>query len=249
MKGFIRFPGNPWPKGHGLKGLSLEVYLNDESENGPAHTALSLNLKSLDYCEPDSWETACEKADAQFENDPDISDWESMIVWNNYHACHIEAASTHPDLILTRDGEAFDPAMLDGFKRHIDPSNAIKEDDDAYFDARAFGCYILGHDAVAGHKIALTKDKQTGLYKVRWTGDVAQAYVGSYSFDQRFDVDARDVPFSGYNCYIPYDDPKAVSLDQREADFRKLAKKLVADADALRFVPGEYPYNDRMMPA
>jgi len=244
MRGTIKFFGNPWPDGHQIKTLRLAVSLR---ETGEAFVALK--LESEDYHYPKSWEEACDESEAQFKANPDLDNWEGMASWNNYHACHFDTASSHPDLALDIDRGADPKFILDGFDRHIDPTEKIDPEADDYFDARAIcHCYILGHDMIADHKIHLVGERTTGLYAMTWSGKYANAYVGDHTFSRDFLVDATNVPFYGYQGFFKNDDRRDASLEYREKKLRDLAGKFFNDTKGLKFIAGDRSFSDRLAP-
>lgn len=248
MNGKIIFFDNPWPEGHQLKSFELGIHLHEGNKTNPAHATLSIDLESEDYHHPKTWEEACDDGAAQFEANPDLSDWQSMDVWNNYHACRLTTASTHPDLRLDFPSDTPPEFTLKNFSKLIDPIGNIDANDDNYFDARAFNhCYILGHDAVAHHQIKITKNENTNLYVVTWKGKYASAYTGHYDFERDFKVNAGGVPFQGYRGFFTEDDRKGASPEYREQKLRKLAEKFIKDTAMLKFIHGKSYQNDRLV--
>ena len=79
---------------------------------------------------------------------------------------------------------------MDGLELEIDndPEN-IKEWDDL-----AFHIYLLGHDAVAKHKIKFVRAADS-LFEIQWSGKIAQAYVGDYEFKHDFNAVLKNVQF------------------------------------------------------
>lgn len=159
MNGRITFVGNPWPEGHAATlGLTLE--------SGDSPT-LRVHLKSADYY-----------AERDLDDVEVDSDWEAPGVWGNYHAATLSGRIPCPaDVTRLAD--------LDGHELRVDHDVVGRTDwdwDDLAFDH----CYILGHDAVAGHTLRFRLED--GALQVHWTGKIAQAYVGKYEFDHEFIV-------------------------------------------------------------
>ncbi|MEL6753022.1 MAG: hypothetical protein AAFO57_03260 [Pseudomonadota bacterium] len=202
--GRIWFPGNPWPDGHALKEVELWGILS--GENHPwAEPGLHLHLcvRSQDY---DAEMSEAER-DAAYDGESeeidqgiDRSSWQSYIVWGNYHACRIE---TNVGPRLGSNGEPFDLAWLDGKHFALDPIDPDAEFID--FDSQAFHCYILGHDAVAGHDLRFKASGAPGHFDINWTGKVALAYGGDEVYRYDFRAEARHVPFQGFMSPPWYD--------------------------------------------
>lgn len=192
MEGRILFEGNPWPQGHRLVSCDLVgmvepmrgAYLDNARYVGPA-LSLAIELRSADYCEGD---------------DPDqrdlegADDWSSKIGWNNYGAAWIgaSASSSTPGFMVSDGRVPFDP-MQPEYRFMVDSLPLEVADFSDFFAAQAFGCYILGHDAVADHDIRLHGRTADGSYLLDWTGKVARAYVGDTSFEHSFRVHASGV--------------------------------------------------------
>jgi hypothetical protein len=54
------------------------------------------------------------------------------------------------------------------------------------YGSAAFGIYLQGHDAVAGHEILVHDRQEDGSYTVDWTGRIASYYIGHSTFDHTF---------------------------------------------------------------
>lgn len=235
MKGNLKFPGNPWPKGHDLASLELRIRLFD----APLSACLELSLKSEEYYAREGYDAACKRSDD--EEDLDLDSWEAVAVWSNYHACSIESEGWHEDLLLGTHFSKVSRSILSQITKSIDVGRAADD-----FDEQAFRCYILGHDAVADHELHI----RAGLddtYDISWKGRVALAYVGDYDFDHSFLCKAVGVRFGGYVCTLSDELKKSASLTEREVAMRGLAELLVEDALALKFIAGEHPYGDRLV--
>ena len=63
----------------------------------------------------------------------------------------------------------------------------------ASYEDRAFHIYLLGHDAVADHRIAFTRVPGTQLFDLDWRGKIALAYVGDYEPEHCFRAEIRGV--------------------------------------------------------
>lgn len=84
----------------------------------------------------------------------------------------------------------FSEANLNGLELEIDSEpGSIKDWNDL-----AFHIYLLGHDAVAKHKIKFIRAADS-LFEIHWSGKIAQAYVGDYDFKHEFNTVLKDVQF------------------------------------------------------
>lgn len=160
MNARITFKDNPWPEGHPAT-LSLCVSERD------GRRGLDIGLQTADYSAereaPDPGEGA--------------GDWQAPIVWNNFHRASFEGW-----IPLPQSCESL--ADLDGVRLEADHD---KLDGPWDWDELAFDhCYLLGHDAVAGHTLEFRRVPE-GL-SVRWTGRAALAYVGDYAFKYSFEL-------------------------------------------------------------
>ncbi|MEL6567303.1 MAG: hypothetical protein AAFQ22_02720 [Pseudomonadota bacterium] len=251
--GRIWFPGNPWPDGHALKEMELWGILSGEGHPW-ALPGLHLHLciRSQDY---DSEMGEAER-DAAYDGESeeidrgiDRSSWQSYIVWGNYHACRIE---TNVGPRLGSDSEPFALDWLAGRRFELDPVDPDAEYID--FDSQAFHCYILGHDAVAGHDLHLKASEATGHFDIDWSGKVALAYGGDDVYRYDFRAEMRSVPFQGFMAPAWFDlvkekrglfgktETRSVnrrdgqSLEVREAALRELAARYLAvPQEALAF--------------
>lgn len=69
----VHFPGNPWPKGHGVKEAAWTAVL------APDGLRFHLHVETADYDADDERDLP----------DPGESAWVSRSVWQNYHACSL----------------------------------------------------------------------------------------------------------------------------------------------------------------
>ena len=230
MQGRITFPGNPWPEGHPIKVLDLHAALTGHG------VELRLHLESENYySERDLPVPDCAS--------DELSGWESSIVWDNYHACTMSNTKWDegPPLRLDRDGERFRFSDLQGQTRLANPVPLGEDglgiaDHEWGFDDLVFSVYLLGHDAVANHRIVFTKATGTHV-DLDWSGLVARAYVGRYRFEHRFHAYATNVPFLGYQCPSAKGTPFEGDAAAREVAARRFASSRLHDVDAMTFRP------------
>jgi hypothetical protein len=205
MKGRIYFPGNPWPEGHALKELTWSVRIE------PARGLFfDLNLESTEYY-----------AERRIDDDGDEeagelrSDFEAPGVWGNYHACTLSSNRWHHGGCLAGSDEA--PLSFAGLADRTfvvdDPSSP--EFDEADLEARAFHIYLLGHDAVADHRIRFTLQGTTGMWNLDWTGRIALAYAGDYELRYTFRVEASELSFAGFQVADGMSDADAIAMIRR----------------------------------
>jgi hypothetical protein len=234
--GRIWFAGNPWPQGHRLESCEMVGLIDprrgayiDGIVEGPA-LSLAIELKSAPYDEGD---------DPSDRDALGADDWTSKIAWNNYGSAWIGSTAS---------------GAMPGFQVS-DGIIPFKHDDDAYhfmvdrlplelasfsdfFQRQAFGCYVLGHDAVADHDIRLHSRTSDGSYQLDWTGRLALAYGGAETFDHGFVVQASGVRLREISLWY-LDEERArehlgIELDKAITPRAYLAP-FVADVDAFRF--------------
>ncbi len=173
----IYFKDNPWPEGHPVKEFTWSAKEVD------GDVWFDMHLKSADYY-----------TERYIEDDDDAdypSGWAAPIVWGNYHACTLSSNYWHDGGFRLCAKADYTPDFLDGLEVEVDPSpEAIEEWDDL-----AFHIYLLGHDAVARHRIRFERIGTTTRFKIIWSGLIAQAYVGDYDFKHEFSVIVSSAEF------------------------------------------------------
>ena len=92
----------------------------------------------------------------------------------------------------------------------------------------------MGHDAVAHHKIRLTRTGAT--WRVAWRGLVGEAYSGKESFNHEFIVEAEDVPFVGLSLwgFDPAVAERMYNLDLSEPKAAEFLQPYINAADRFR---------------
>ncbi|MCB9593447.1 MAG: hypothetical protein H6719_12005 [Sandaracinaceae bacterium] len=153
MIGRITFPKNPWPDGHALASFAWTARVE------PKGLFFELDLRSADY-------------DAEAEGAPTTKEtsWESPIVWNNYHACHLHADGR--GFLAATEKDPLDLDRLEGRTFRVDTKP--KPWDDA-----AFHIYLLGHDSVAKHEITFGPRHPDGAFSIDWKAKVCLSYAGA----------------------------------------------------------------------
>lgn len=174
----IYFKDNPWPEGHPIK----EFVWSAKEVDGDVW--FDMHLESADYY-----------AERDIEDDEDVdypSDWAAPIVWGNYHACTLSSTNWHDGGFRVCARADYTPEFLNGLELLVDPNPEAVEDHDDF----AFHIYLLGHDAVAKHRIRFERIGDSMRFKIIWSGLIAQAYVGDYEFKHEFSavVSAAEFP-------------------------------------------------------
>lgn len=219
MRGRIRFPGNPWPDGHPVAAFTLSAALD------PRHgVGLLLHLESADY-----------DAEGPGRHDEGEASWTSPGAWENYGSATL--SNTHwgylNDQLVRLDapGRPFTLEDLAGRIFALDPVETLAPDWSP--GDQPFQIYLLGHDAVAEHRIAITAGSGPGLFDIAWSGRIALFYVGDEDFRHGFEAEIRDVPFAGFELDTDSDMP----VPRREAAARALLVKFVAHPEVWRSPP------------
>jgi hypothetical protein len=236
VNGRIWFEGNPWPEGHAIKECEFRLLLDEQG------IGLLLEVVTDDYYaeDPSYFDEDSEDGDEEFESQPD---WESKIVWGNYHSCKLSNIYWGIDAdTVPRLATPFGRENLRKLHFELD-TVTFGEESPKDYDEHVFHIYLLGHDAVASHDI-LIEQQDNGLYKIHWSGLIAKAYVGDDVFKHRFRAEAKDVPFLGFHIEneqpdIDYPKPKPPSADERKERAMILAKQYVQNPETLIFYPGK----------
>lgn len=163
----IWFPGNPWPEGHPIEEFDWSV----EDRDGVIW--MLIHLKSANYYSErhiDDHDAECGSA------------WKASIAWSNYHCCTMSCTYWHHGGFPVCPVEQYSLEFLDGYVASVNP---LPESAEMEFDDLAFHIYLLGHDAVAGHRIHFRRRGNSDRFDLDWTGKIANAYAGDY--DCRYD--------------------------------------------------------------
>jgi len=172
----ITFAKNPWPKGHAIKKATWTGELR------PDELRFHLHVESADYDADD---------DRDDDDDDELDDdWKSRGVWMNYHHCILSSTFWgHNGFVAGTPDKPCDLERLERktFRVHDVDGDELDEDIDLGSDP-AFGIYLLGHDAVAAHRIQLVKRRGPRTYDLRWRARIALAYTGSYKLEHRLDA-------------------------------------------------------------
>ena len=189
VNGSIVFHGNPWPSGHRITELLWVGAIHPERG-----LSLGFELQSANYYEG-------EEDQFPFDNeyDAEVSDWQAKAAWANYHACTIGTSLTSDKPgILVSDGSTPFSFDAESYSFHVDPMPMQADD---VFESGAFSIYLLGHDAVADHRIDLRRTDDAGHYELNWTGQIALAYSGGHEFRHRFSARANGLRFDAISLW------------------------------------------------
>lgn len=178
----IWFAGNPWPEGHPIKEFHWSVEIRD------GFVWMLVHLESSDYY-------AEREIDDDIDAD-DVPDWESPCVWANYHNCTLSCTLWHHGGWELCPVDRYSLEFLDGYEASVNP---LPESAGMEFDDLAFHIYLLGHDAVAGHKLRFVRRGKSDRYDIEWTGKIANAYAGDYEYRHDFRATLFDVPAPRFN--------------------------------------------------
>lgn len=164
----IYFKDNPWPEGHPIKEFTWSAKEVD------GNVWFDMHLKSADYYS---------ERNIEYGQDTDYpSDWEAPIVWNNYHSCTLSSNYWHNGGFKVCTKEEYTPEFLNGLEVEVDSHPKLPEN----LDDLAFHIYLLGHDAVAQHRIKFERIGDSMRFKIIWSGKIALAYSGDYEFKHDF---------------------------------------------------------------
>lgn len=167
----IVFAGSPWPEGHPVAEFEWTAFRRDGA------VWFGFHLKTARY----DAERAIEDEGVEY-----ASDWEAPIVWTNYHACTLSTSKWHDGGF--RVGPALDLDALDGLELVVDSPPPEDTEDNACH------VYLLGHDAVADHRIRFARIPGTDAFDIAWSGRLALVYSGDEAYRHAFTARLRAKP-------------------------------------------------------
>jgi hypothetical protein len=168
----IFFNANPWPEGHPIKSFEWTARV----ENGEIW--FDFHLKSENYYS---------ERDAEDIETEEKQDWDAPNVWGNYHSCILSTNYWHNGGFRVGAVGAISLDSIDGLELVFDsPPPEDKEEN-------AFHIYLLGHDAVADHRIKFTRVAGTDCFNIDWVGKIALVYIGEDEYKHGFVVSLRNV--------------------------------------------------------
>ncbi|SDJ13453.1 hypothetical protein [Chryseobacterium jejuense] len=211
----IYFLDNPYPNGHKIEVFSWSGRID---ENG--FIWFDFHLKTENYYANDDENNEDDKED----EDETLPNWNSKIVWENYHACTLSSNywSEQRGIRINKPDEKldFDTVVKNDLFSNDLPSEQHFDDDDL-----AFNIYLLGHDSCADHQIRFSKT-HNNQYDITWTGKIALAYSGGGEFSHDFKADIFNAEFEGFHY------PKNWSVEKATEIF----KTHLAHFEAYEFV-------------
>jgi len=169
MQNRIYFKDNPWPAGHPIKCFfwSAEIKAGD--------IWFHFHLKTESYYSEFEYD---ESSDEAFE---DASAWESPAVWENYHSCTLSTNKWHKGGFKVCKISDYSMDLLDGLTIEVDKNPENLDE----WESLAFHIYLLGHDAVANHRIRFMRTEDDA-FNIEWSGNIALAYAGDYDLNHEF---------------------------------------------------------------
>lgn len=196
MEGRLTFAGSPWPNGHRILECALTADLQrftdplgDGTRSG-LRLAFGIELRTADYDE---------EPPSTSDDDPAATDWTSPGAWTNYGSCRLgPSESSQTPGITVSDGSV--PFTFD-LPEYRFTADALPVEWDRFMASAAFGIYLQGHDAVAGHDIWLHDRQEDGSYTVDWSGRIASAYIGHTTFDYSFTAHVTGVRFESVRMF------------------------------------------------
>lgn len=226
--GRIRFPGNPWPKGHAITNFQWSGRI----ERGTG-IWFDLHLETAKYYadDPKSHANYC---DDDEDDDDSTDDWTSKTVWCNYHSCTISSTK------WVGNGTGFlagtKNAPLD-FGKLGKKVFAFDDNPEDLSPPRPFGIYLTGHDSVSGHHIRFKPEKSKSTFSVEWSGKITLSYGGSDEFKYSFKASLSNIRFEGIE--LPHNVSKFEAMVLAEPFLRDVhsAWKISETKDGLRLLP------------
>ncbi len=111
-------------------------------------------------------------------------------MWGNYHSCTLSSNCWHDGGFRVCAKADYTPEFLNSLELTVDPNpEAVKD-----FDDFAFHIYLLGHNAVAKHRVRFERLGDSMQFKIVWAGMIAQA--GNDEFKHEFSAIVSTAEFS-----------------------------------------------------
>jgi hypothetical protein len=211
------FPGNPWPNGHAIKDFAWSGRLDPGSG-----IWFDLHLETDNYYADD------ENPEPDYDNEDSEGDWDSKIVWHNYHSCTVSSTYWGGDGFQVGSKEK--PLDFDALTMHefqADPLPVKFLDRFPWVDenqTRAFNIYLLGHDMCADHAIRFPQRLDTDSFAIDWRGRIALTYAGDREFRYSFRAPEIWAQFGG--VFLPDGTAKRAALE--------LVSPFIVDTGSLR---------------
>lgn len=189
ISGRVVFPGNPWPDGHAVTEFVWSARYVPESG-----IWMDFHLQTEDYYAGDDVRGA---GDQGVEDDDGLTAWTSRGLWYNHHSCTLSST------FWAEESEGEPTGVLCGTKQKpLDLSEGVRLSCDEDLSEpdhwpRPFAIYLLGHDAVAGHSITLSRVPSQAKFDLKWTAKLALIYTGANAFEHELNASVKGVKFKG----------------------------------------------------
>ncbi len=182
----IYFVDNPYPNGHKIKEFKWSIKLIPSKG-----LWFDFHLVTENYYAEDVEDDIDDDHEAE-------SDWDSKIVWTNYHRCTMSSDNWHSGGFL--GGTEKDKFNFNGDNKHFFHLDKLPRPEGFDInDDPVFCIYLLGHDECSDHKIIFTKDG-VDKFRINWKGKIALSYTGNYDFDYSFLTEITDVEIPEIQC-------------------------------------------------
>lgn len=181
----IYFAGSPFAKGHSVKEFVWSGGIDEDLE-----LWFDLHLETEDYS------TDYPELMATDDGGPSASDWQSKMVWGNYHSCTLSSTAWGNEGFKAIDREQV--FSFSEISKQAYTVNSLPMPEPWQPDDLAFHIYLLGHDSCAGHHIQFSKNPDNS-FNIEWRGKIALSYVGSYDFEYDFFALLNNVFFDGFH--------------------------------------------------
>lgn len=196
METRIFFKDNPYPGGHRIKKFVWSATMDPEEG-----LYFHFHLETDDYYAEDV-------SEEEDENET-VSDWDSKIVWGNYHSCKLSStAHGNSGIHIAAPGEKFDFGGWETLPLTVD---TLPLPADWEYDDLAFSIYLLGHDSVANHNIRINR-QGNNTFRIHWTGNIALTYAGDDEFKHSFEANVDEITFDGIYYPKDYTQEQALAL-------------------------------------
>ncbi|MEQ5391677.1 hypothetical protein ABN236_06295 [Proteus sp. fly-1013] len=213
----ITFIDSAYPKPHNIEEFVWSGRLDKHGQ-----LWFDLHLRSASYYLSEGKDYPDDIDEDELDDEEEYTslvDWQSRIVWDNYHRCTLSSTFWSDEKgILLSTGEV--PFDFDNFITHqfnVDTAPQINhsEDEDEPTEISAFSIYLLGHDECKNHQIHFQR-QQNNTYHINWSGKIALTYGGFDEFIHQFIARLENISFDGF--YFP----KTWDLDKATVEFKKV---------------------------
>lgn len=214
----IYFLENPYPNGHALEEFTWSGRIEEDET-----IWFDFHLKTENYYAEDDTDLNEEEEEEEEEEEDVDSDWDSKVVWGNFHRCTMSSTFWGDNGI--KISTPSEKVVFNDLIKDVLLADAFPLDDDYDYDDVAFGIYLLGHDSCANHRIQITPTA-SNQFDIDWSGKIALTYVGDDEFRYDFKLHLQNVEFDGFHY------PKTWSVEKASEFF----KTRFADFEDYEFV-------------